>query len=103
MFVCQKCGWREYPNWRSHRWTLYAVYCRIDELEVFQPEIAKVLKEKIEYVDEHGYLYHYAVKSGIVIRIQNDLKVFWKRGHTEEKFKKRDLNQRQLLKSMEAK
>lgn len=86
MFICQKCGWRDFPQWRSHRWTLYAVYCKLDELESFEPEIAKILREEIEHEDEHGYFYHLAVKASIVIRIPADLKSYWKRGHTEEKY-----------------
>lgn len=86
MFICQKCGWRDFPQWRSHKWQLYSVYCRMHELESFEPNIAKILKEEIEYEDEYGYFYHYAIRSGIVIRIPSDLKQWFKRGHIEEKY-----------------
>ena len=105
MFICQKCGWRDFPQWRSHKWQLYSVYCRIDELESFEPDLAKILKEQIEHDDEHGYFYHYAKKSGIVIRIPSDLKQWFKRGHTEEKYKPHNLSKKltQFLENAEAK
>jgi len=82
-FICQKCGTRDYPCWRNHRWTMYATYCKLDDLETWQPELISELKEK-KQIERYGYFYNLAKNGYIVIRIPADLKDFWKRGHTEE-------------------
>lgn len=67
MFVCPKCGFKDSPCWRSSHWRRYSVYCRLDELEVWEPEIAKQLKDTTEWVEIGPYLYKVS-RTGIVNR-----------------------------------
>lgn len=43
--VCPKSGYRELRCWKAHRYFLYAVNCRLEELEVFDKELAAKLRE----------------------------------------------------------
>jgi len=83
-FICPKCGFRDSPCWRSSHWMLYTLTCRIDELEPFEPEIAKQLREKIE-IEVGPYWYKLVPKSGRVYRVIKELKNEYKRGHITEK------------------
>ena len=57
MRVCPKCGYREPPIWRNRMAKrLYVQYCRIDELEFWDQDLAKELKEK-KYVFKDGVKY----------------------------------------------
>jgi len=61
---------------------LYVVYCHIDELEVWEPEVAKELRQK-KTTDRGPYHYHLG-RSGYVKRIPIDLKQFlYNHSHTE--------------------
>jgi len=75
---------------------MYATYCRLDELEVWEPNLVEKLKDQ-KQVEENGYFYNLTRKNNIVIRIPADLKDYWKRGHTEEKAKIVDPAQKKLL------
>ena len=74
MSVCPKCGWEDSPCWRNARFYMYCSTCRIDELELFEPEIAKRLKEQtpIEIPPFHYKLTRY----GWVYRTPIKLKDF---------------------------
>lgn len=45
MRICPKCGYREPECWRNLRWSLYVEYCHLDELEVFEPELAAEIEK----------------------------------------------------------
>ena len=83
MFVCPKCGFKDSPIWKACNWELYAVYCRIDELESFDKELADILRANKE--TEKGAYYYRLTKSGYVHRIVKEYKVYIKRGHMREK------------------
>jgi len=74
MFRCPKCGYLDLPCWKAHRYLLYVTYCRIDDLESFEPELAARLRKEINLVDG-GYFYH-LTKSGYVHRTTKELKDF---------------------------
>lgn len=82
-FCCPKCGFRDSPCWRASHWMLYTQTCRIDELEPFEPDIAKRLREEIEFED--GPYWYKMAKSGRVYRCLKELKAEYKRGHITEK------------------
>jgi len=55
----------------------------IDELETWEPELAKKLREQNEL--EIGAYYYKLAKSGRVYRVAKELKGEYKRGHWQEK------------------
>ena len=67
MRECPECGYKDPPCWRHKRHRLLTDYCYIDELEVWQPEIAKIVKEKKDVKIGH-YIYH-LTRSNYVDRI----------------------------------
>ena len=93
MFVCPKCGFRDDPCWKAHRYFLYAVYCRLDELEVFDKELADKLRETPD-LEIGPYAYHVTSPKNpdtarYVLRIPNDLKEFMYRRELIERYKQR--------------
>ncbi len=82
-FECPKCGFRDSPCWRSSHWMLYTQTCRIEEVEPFEPDIAKRLREEIEF--EQGPYWYKMAKSGRVYRVLKEMKAEYKRGHITEK------------------
>jgi len=95
MFVCPKCGYRDDPCWKAHRYFLFVVYCQIEELEVFQPNLATRLREQ-RRLDEGPYHYHLG-RTGYVLRAPIDLKQFlYDRGLIERYKRVRDRKQMQL-------
>jgi hypothetical protein len=67
MRVCPKCGHKDSLIWRNNPHRLYTSYCRIDELESWEPQIAQIVQAKKD-VNINGYIYHLN-KAGIVCRI----------------------------------
>ena len=67
MRECPKCRFVDPPCWRHKRHRLLTDYCYIDELEVFEPDKAKIIIEKKD-VRIGNYIYH-LTKSGYVDRI----------------------------------
>ena len=67
MRVCPKCDYHEPPVWRNRFHRLYEQYCRIDELETWEPELAKEIAEK-KYVFKDGIKYRIN-KDNMVLRI----------------------------------
>ena len=95
MFVCPKCGYRDLPCWRAHRYFLYAVYCRIDELSEYMPELAERLRREKD-VDFGVYTYH-LTSSGYVLRILTELKAFiYRRDLIEKHMAAKDPRQQTL-------
>ena len=74
MFVCPKCGFKDKPCWRAHRYMLYVVYCRIDELEQFRPDLVAKLRVYTD-IEDGPYAYH-LTSSGYVLRTTIELKAF---------------------------
>ena len=65
MRVCPKCGFTDSPIWRNKMaLRLYVQYCHIEELDDFEPEVAKELRK------EWGKSNYY-FKDGIKYRINS--------------------------------
>lgn len=84
MFVCPKCGYHDEPCWRAHRYMLYVVYCRIDELEQFRPDLVARLRENPD-IEDGPFAYH-LTKSGYVLRTTIEFKVFMYKRNLIEKY-----------------
>jgi len=67
MRVCLKCGHKDSLIWRNNPHRLYTSYCRLDELEDWEPKIAEQVK-KLKDCKIQGYIYHLNEK-GFVCRI----------------------------------
>lgn len=48
MRVCPKCGYMDSPVWRHVRHRIYTDYCRVDDLEPWEPALYALLEKKIE-------------------------------------------------------
>ena len=74
-YVCPKCGWKDSPCWRNARFYMYCTTCRIDELEEFEPDIAKKLKEEtpIEISPFHYKLTRYGWVYRTPIKLKDSL------------------------------
>jgi len=46
MRKCPKCGFSEPPIWRQTLRRLYTEYCHIDDLDPWNPELARQLRER---------------------------------------------------------
>jgi hypothetical protein len=92
-FICSNCGTRDNACWRNSHWFLHIQTCKIDDLDIWEPEIAKRLQEEKEFEDK-GYYYKIS-KFGRVYRVPADLKDEYKRGHIQEHPK--DGKQKRLL------
>jgi hypothetical protein len=100
-FVCPKCGFKDSPCWRFSHWFLYTLTTKIDELETFEPAVARKL---VEAKDSKGHSeieigpYTYMLsKTGRCYRLRTDLKAEYKRGHWTEKPKPFKPNPQQVL------
>ena len=72
MFECPKCGFKDSPCWRTSRFVIYAVYCSLDELKEFEPEIAaKLANDKQVY--DGPYLYYKRGRANHIYRIHREL------------------------------
>jgi len=67
MRVCPECGHKESPIWKNRFHRLYEQYCRLDELETWEPELAKELTESAHVLKEK-----YVYKDGVKYRINED-------------------------------
>jgi hypothetical protein len=74
MFVCPNCGFRDAPCWRTCRFIRIAVYCRLDELESFDPKLTQKLRKNND-LEEGPYAYHVS-KTGYVVRVVRELRPF---------------------------
>lgn len=83
-FICPHCGFRDFACWHSSHWFLHTMTCKLEDLEVWQPEIAKKLKENKEIEPGDGYWYKVS-KFGRCYRVPVDMKSEFKRGHTQDK------------------
>jgi hypothetical protein len=64
----------ESPVWRNVRYRIYTMYCRIDELEIWEPDLFKTLQAKVKAKDFKDftigkYIYHIVKNAVIVQRI----------------------------------
>jgi len=107
MRICPKCGYKDLVCWRNYTWQPYGTYCRIDELEILDSELAKKIKANIKHEDKDNY--YQLTKSGFVHRIPLEYKLSFIRGHYTEKQKhermqalvKKDRFQKKLLERVE--
>jgi len=101
MFVCPECGFRDLPCWRAHRYFLYVVYSRLDELEAFDKELANKLRETPD-LEVGPYTYHLTQPrdpnaTRYVLRVPTDLKQFLFNRKLIERYKPKDsLEQRKM-------
>lgn len=58
MRVCPKCGYVEPIEWRPTSWKAgqYVDCCRLTDLEVLNPQLARELKERKQVIRKH-YVY----------------------------------------------
>jgi hypothetical protein len=62
------CGFKDPPYWRNVRYRLYTQYCRIDDLELNEPELyAKIRANGYEDFTLKNYIYH-TVKGGVIVQ-----------------------------------
>ena len=85
MFECPKCGFRDSPAWRASRFMLYTITCKIDELDLLDPDLAKKIRNAGKRLELSPYVYRYVQKSGRVYRVLKELEGEYKRGHWTEK------------------
>ena len=101
MRVCPKCGYTDPPYWRNKKHNMYTDYCRIDELEMWDPEFAEIIKAK-KNIKVNGYIYHLTRTGQYIYRI-HERDSFngksWREPEQEKHLAKRiiPLNQRRLL------
>ena len=81
MFVCPKCGTKDLPCWRNSRFLIYATYCRLDELEVFDPALALHVRTHGQ-VEIGPYFYWLRGRDNHVYRVAKELKDF-ANGHSK--------------------
>ena len=75
MRVCPKCGYRQSECWRNKRWHLYAEYCHIEELEVFEPDLAMEIREQLpryKYPLKRGPFFYMISRTGHVSRLDQE-------------------------------
>ena len=65
MRICPKCGYVDPPIWRNTKWCYYTEHCHVDELKVWEPQLAAMLKPG-ETVFISGVKYH-LTKSGLYV------------------------------------
>ncbi len=54
-FVCPACGFKDYPCWRTSNYRRYSMIARLDELVVWDPELAGKIKDAINMLIKAGY------------------------------------------------
>ena len=74
MRECPCCGHVDSPVWRNVRYRIYTMYCRIDDLSNWEPELYALLKKKVKAKDFIDfiigrYIYHIVKNAVIVQRI----------------------------------
>ena len=57
MRVCPICGYCDPPIWRHKRHRLFTCYCHLDDLKLFEPDLAEALEKKRD-LKLLGYIYH---------------------------------------------
>jgi hypothetical protein len=95
MFECPKCGFKDSACWRNSRYVIYAVYCTLDELTIFEPEIAVMLQHEKEVVNG-PYLYRKRGRANHIYRIHKELRDFLDGHGITEKPKHKDPFQKTL-------
>lgn len=72
MRECPCCGHKDSPIWRNVRYRIYTMYCRISDLDNWEPELYAILNEKVKAKDFKDftigrYIYH-IVKNAIIVQ-----------------------------------
>ena len=86
IFTCPKCGFKDSPCWRSSKYHPFAIQTRIEELETWEPDLVKQLKDNPR-LDLSPYHYR-LTKTGRVYRIPLELKSMYYKGKYSEKYKR---------------
>jgi hypothetical protein len=68
MRVCPKCGYEDPPIWRNTLRRLYTDHCHIEDLKIWEPQLAQLILEK-KYVCLNGVKYKLNRKGSHVHRI----------------------------------
>jgi len=68
MKICPNCGYLDPAIWRHTLRRLFSEYCHISDLEIWNPDLATILKEK-KYVCIKGVKYKLNKKGSHVHRI----------------------------------
>jgi hypothetical protein len=74
-FVCPKCGFKDSPCWRTSRFLIYCVYTTLDELKVWEPEVATKLENNVK-IEDGPYFYWKRGRGNHVYRVSIELKDF---------------------------
>jgi len=82
-FECPKCGYRDPPCWRNSRFVLYAVYCTLNELEIWNPDLVRCLRHH-RRLEKGPYVYYLRGSVPHVYRIRKDLEDYAKANKTEK-------------------
>ena len=72
LYICPSCGHKDLPIWRHTLRRLYTDHCHVSDLEVWNPELAKLIKEK-GYICVKGVKYKLNKKGSHVHRIAAEL------------------------------
>ena len=72
MRECPRCGYEEPPIWRNRLGYLYQQYCHFGDLEIYDPELAKMIKDK-GYVFRDNVKYKLYSGGAYVVRIDAKL------------------------------
>lgn len=67
MRICPKCGHQDEPYWKQCAFRQHISYCKIGDLELFEPNLALELKKEL-YIGKEFYAYH-LTKGGRVERV----------------------------------
>lgn len=67
MRICQICGHKDYP-WKHRMYSLFTDYCHIEELSIWDKEVAEKLRQSPKFYTDG--LFNYRLKpDGFVFRI----------------------------------
>ena len=72
MRVCPNCGHKDLPIWRHTFRRLYTDHCHINDLEIWDPQLAELIKKK-RYVCIKGVKYKLNRKGTHIHRIAAEL------------------------------
>ena len=84
MFVCPNCGFRDSPCWRNSRFVIYAVYTTLDELQLWEPEVAVLLKDN-KRVEFGVYVYWRRGRANHIYRMLKELESLSREGTEKPK------------------
>lgn len=93
MFVCPKCGYRDSPCWRASKYHPFACQTKLDELDTWEPQLAKKLRKIAAQSKDNtasyteGAYYYRLTQTQRVYRMRKELKQMYHHGKYSEKHK----------------